>query len=464
MWVAISDARRARLRRTSRRGVSIVYVGVAMLTLIGMVSLAVDLGRVRSTHEQLQNAADAGALAGVDTLPDNDTKTTDQTVVGIGAKNIADNKSIEIDPASDVEYGLWSPVALFDSKGKQILAAKTFAAVPGTIGGVNVPQGAANALRVTTKFLTARGNQVNLTFAAVLGVTKSEITTPATAWVAGGTRGFGFVGLDFVNFVGTTATDSYNAAAGAYNPGHADDTSSVSSNGDITVSGTVNINGDARPGVGHLVDSNKNSTITGWQAPLDTPLVFPPDAYTPPASSTGTITPANLVKGKTLKLTGSSVATFSTGSFVLDSISLSSNNVVLNITAPAKIYLNKDFSMNGGVLKILGGTAQKTVQFYVNGNFLQDGGSISNPYPAPPGALYISMTGANTTMRISSSLNAHIYAPLTDITYNGNAQNPPADFSGWAVGKSLTIKGNAELHYDESNDPLTLPRRGVLVK
>ena len=56
-------------------------------------------------------------------------------------------------------------------------------------------------------------------------------------------------------------------------------------------------------------------------------------------------------------------------------------------------------------------------------------------------------------MKISTLTNAHIMAPLTDITFNGNANSPPADFFGWVVGKTLTVLGNSKLHYDESLYP-----------
>src|SRR5437762_11709538 len=51
-----------------RRGYSIVFLGLLMLGLFGLVSLAVDLGRVRVGRVQLASAADAAAIAGVQRL------------------------------------------------------------------------------------------------------------------------------------------------------------------------------------------------------------------------------------------------------------------------------------------------------------------------------------------------------------------------------------------------------------
>src|SRR5437899_7981806 len=54
----------------SGRGSVLVLTAAAMVPLLGMVSLSVDVGRLMSTRRQLQNAADAAALAGAQRLPD----------------------------------------------------------------------------------------------------------------------------------------------------------------------------------------------------------------------------------------------------------------------------------------------------------------------------------------------------------------------------------------------------------
>src|SRR5688572_15467529 len=52
-------------RHSRRRGLSIVLVVLTLVVLIGFVSLAVDVGRVRVAKIQLQTAADAAATAAV---------------------------------------------------------------------------------------------------------------------------------------------------------------------------------------------------------------------------------------------------------------------------------------------------------------------------------------------------------------------------------------------------------------
>src|SRR6476661_2659849 len=55
-------------RSCGRRGAVIVLAAVLMTILVGMVAFAIDCGVITLAHTQLQNAADAGALAGAATL------------------------------------------------------------------------------------------------------------------------------------------------------------------------------------------------------------------------------------------------------------------------------------------------------------------------------------------------------------------------------------------------------------
>lgn len=52
----------------NKRGVAIVYLALLLIVLIGFAALVIDLGYMYVTKSQLQNAADAGALAGASKL------------------------------------------------------------------------------------------------------------------------------------------------------------------------------------------------------------------------------------------------------------------------------------------------------------------------------------------------------------------------------------------------------------
>jgi Flp pilus assembly protein TadG len=255
MWVSISDARRARLSRSGRRGVSVVYIGVAMLALFALASLAVDLGRVRTCHEQLQNGADAAALAAAVQLPTVDFAGINQTAIDVAAKNPAMETMVNVQSA-DIEYGNWD------------LEKRQFTVLTGN------DRNAANAIRVTAQRIATRNNALPLFLASVIGVKSSDIRTIATSYIAGGERGFGIVGINSIKMTGTSLVDSYNAAAGPYNPASPDHDGAIASNGDITLVGTVDVWGDSRAGVDHVTDDS--TLVHGWAGPLDQPLVYPP--------------------------------------------------------------------------------------------------------------------------------------------------------------------------------------------
>lgn len=59
-----------RLRRlsTDESGMSYVFVGLSMMSLLAASMLAIDVGMLMTARNQAQNAADAGALAGAAAL------------------------------------------------------------------------------------------------------------------------------------------------------------------------------------------------------------------------------------------------------------------------------------------------------------------------------------------------------------------------------------------------------------
>src|SRR5665213_4022901 len=92
------------IRHRARRAQILPMFALMLLALIGIVGLAIDVAHIRSTAEDAQQAADAGALSGVAFLPNlpdyaaqqaialtaqnsfacNTTPTTNTTVLGVG--------------------------------------------------------------------------------------------------------------------------------------------------------------------------------------------------------------------------------------------------------------------------------------------------------------------------------------------------------------------------------------------
>ena len=101
----------------NQRGATAVIVGVSMFALVGFAALVVDLGNIYVARNELQNAADAGALAGAGNLY-NDSGTAINSSANADAYNVAkanfsQNKSVDVNwtPGTngvDVQRGHWS--------------------------------------------------------------------------------------------------------------------------------------------------------------------------------------------------------------------------------------------------------------------------------------------------------------------------------------------------------------------
>lgn len=101
-------------RLRDRRGATAVIVAVVIVVLIEFAALALDVGHLTLVRGELQNAADAGALAGARVLLTTDAGGNE--IVNPGAKaeaqrvalqNKSDNKAVEVDLAADVRLGHW---------------------------------------------------------------------------------------------------------------------------------------------------------------------------------------------------------------------------------------------------------------------------------------------------------------------------------------------------------------------
>lgn len=170
-----------------QRGATIVFVAIALVALLSFAALAVDLGYIYVVKNELQNAADSGALAGAQVLY-NDAGTS----VNAGANAVAiqyaqSNRSekVVVDVES-VERGHWN---FYDHPG---LPARTFtpndSLAPVSLWDVTTEELDANtdfinAVRVVT---VRRNNPANLPrhfFARVFGAAPSQIRTTAVAYI-----------------------------------------------------------------------------------------------------------------------------------------------------------------------------------------------------------------------------------------------------------------------------------------
>jgi hypothetical protein len=85
-----------RRRSVQRRGISLIWVAVTSVVLIGLSGLALDTGYVYLVSHQLQNAADAAALAGAQQLKFS-PELARQAAVTLGGANKAARVSVTLD-------------------------------------------------------------------------------------------------------------------------------------------------------------------------------------------------------------------------------------------------------------------------------------------------------------------------------------------------------------------------------
>jgi len=413
----------------ARGGFAILYVGVILLAAFALVSLAVDMGRLRVARLQLSTAADAAAIAGVRQLPvvKHIEATTEAVVVAsenTAIQGTGNAVTVTLQAASDVEIGLYR------------FSTEKFTKVGSTEpNGHTVRDSDANAMHVTAWRSDARGTAVGLFFARAIGLNQMDVRGEATAVVRGGGSGFGIVGIDWVQMNGNTKTDSYNAAAGPYDKNNPNHNGTVASNGSISMVGTSDIWGDARPGVDASVSTTGQATVHGWTAPLEEPLNYPPKPI--PAGAISVTWPGS---GKlSLPRAG-------------DPVSNDPDN-------PTNYVLNKIKMKGGDELNISG-----YVAIYVTGDIDIGGGSVANsPPPQLPARLLLVKVGSgDVDLGGNGQLFAHVYAPQADVRLHGTGQ----DFAlcGWVIGKTLDVKGNSAIHYDESLPSPSGPRRASLVK
>ena len=116
--------RRPSAESTGERGVAVIYVAILLVVLLGVTALAVDVGYMMVVRNQLQNAADAAALAAARKLGaiyEPMTYAQQQSYVctptdlssvaqAIALENVAGLESVKV-LAPDVIIGQWDSTA-----------------------------------------------------------------------------------------------------------------------------------------------------------------------------------------------------------------------------------------------------------------------------------------------------------------------------------------------------------------
>lgn len=158
--------------RRPARGSILVLIAFSLVALIAMVTLVIDFGFMYSTKAQLQNAADAAALAGVALLDGSDstTQTAARTEASLfAAKNSAAGIAVNLgsnggnSDTGDIQVGNWDPTLT----PKFLTTRKPV-----------------NAVKIIARRTAESGNAVNTIMGKVLNILSLDVSTQSIAALA----------------------------------------------------------------------------------------------------------------------------------------------------------------------------------------------------------------------------------------------------------------------------------------
>jgi len=381
------------------RGAVAPLVAVLFVVLMGFTALAVDVGYIFNSRGEMQNAVDAGALAGAGALQisqaEADTRARQATTSnGVAGALVAESEV-------EVTLGSWN--------------GDTLAFTP-LSGGETVEP---NAVRVV-----ANRDGQNLFFAHMIGAGSTNVGREAIG-VLGGGACRGIWGLEGVTGNGDIYTDSYDSDAGAYGSSALYPNGDLCSNQDVSLAGSVEIHGDVMYGDGYELDIVGGAYDIWGVLDDQSATMVPPDFDMDAAMLNNDNDSIGLTDdGKDpfngewdLKLTGTDNLTLNGGTYYFTSASMA-GQATITVTAPTEIFVSGDARFTGGGII----------------NATQD-----------PANLTIYSTGDELTLAGGAGFYGAVIAPDSEVTLTGDS-----DYYGVIIAGTLDINGNAGIHVDEA--------------
>ena len=142
------------------RGIILPLIAVSLIALVGLVALAVDIGRLAVAQTDCQNAADAAAIAGARSLDG----TQDLGGATTNATNAATNCNVMGAAITSSEVSVQHGAYHYDSSAQKFTP--------------QIPAQSPDNYNLTQVTIT---HTVNTTFARVLGTSSSTVTATAMA-------------------------------------------------------------------------------------------------------------------------------------------------------------------------------------------------------------------------------------------------------------------------------------------
>jgi len=246
---------------------------------------------------------------------------------------------------------------------------------------------------------------------------------------------------------GYDSRDPTKSTNGLYDVTKRQNDGNIATDGNLIDAGNAHIYGDVSTNAGTVTGI---ANITGVQR---TDFYQDPIPIGAPNWLSISATPS-LVSG-TATINANSVLGTSASRYRLSSVSLSGNST-LTIAGNAdgspsyvEIYVTGDISVSGNAQIILGDGVQAKI--YFQGNVDISGKGMLNPSNQPADLLLYGIRpigGASQHVNLSGNgqITAAVYAPDYDVTVSGGGSS--GHVFGSVVGKSVTMTGVTNLHYD----------------
>jgi Flp pilus assembly protein TadG len=166
------ELRRSRRRfRSRRRGAIAILALILLIAVLAFAAFAVDVGLITTTEAELQNAADAAAIAGARGLLESPGEAS-SSARRVAERNSSAGDAVEFNTAEDIQFGVWDEVS------------RQFTPV------ANGNELEATAVRVTARRTSARNNALPLFFARILGRADADLSATSVAAAINNFRGF----------------------------------------------------------------------------------------------------------------------------------------------------------------------------------------------------------------------------------------------------------------------------------
>ncbi len=384
-----------------RRAISIIAIVVALPILLGCLVLAIDVGQLGVLPAEVQATADAGALAGAETLRN-------------GAWDEVETRTLAIIQSNQLAQGFDAPGDQTIEIGMWDTAAKTFTAMD------PADASSANSVRVVSV-----RNQAPLFFAVVLGAATTDVSREAVALITPSCNGIW--ALDSITIPGSVWIDSFDSTEGPYNAGTAYQNGDACSNGDITVSGSADIHGDVL--ADNVVINGGSANITGIvESSIDTiatPVIDFGDVATDNDNGTMGLTANGLNPlwwgFNHVHLFGNDSLTLAPGTYFFKHLKLR-DQAVLTLTGPTMIYIDGNLGLDASSSTVINTTQN-------------------------PADLTVYVSGSQVKLNGNAEFYGAILAPNATMKLTGNA-----DFYGNVIANTIEFGGNFDFHVDESLD------------